>query len=83
VKALLPCGVKGLKGASPEVSRILPEYLRDVTKVREESGRFMSMLVALGLGSIIFLSVVLIVVALMLRSSWEKMGSNDSSHPPE
>ena len=43
----------------------------------------MSVLVALGLGSVVFLSVVLIVAALMLRGSWEKMGSNDPSHPPE
>jgi hypothetical protein len=43
----------------------------------------MAMLVALGLGSIIFFSVVLIVAAVMLRGSWDKMGSNDPSHPPE
>ena len=43
----------------------------------------MSVLVALALGSIIFLSVVLIVGALMLRGTWGKMGSDDPSHPPK
>ena len=71
------------QGRLPEISRMLPEYLQDVTQVRKEGGRVMSMLVALGLGSIVFFSVVLIVAALMLRGSWEKMGSNDRSHPPE
>jgi hypothetical protein len=52
-------------------------------KFAKEGGRVMTMLVALGLGSIIFLSVVLIVGALMLRGTWEKIGSNDPSHPPE
>jgi hypothetical protein len=54
-----------------------------MAKVRKEGGRVMAMLVALGLGSIIFFSVVLIVVAVMLRGSWDKMGSNDPSDPPE
>jgi hypothetical protein len=41
----------------------------------------MSTLVVLALGSIIFLSVVVIVSALMLRSRWDKLGDSDPSHP--
>lgn len=43
----------------------------------------MDPLIPLALGSIIFLSVALIVGALMLRDKWDKIGSNDSSHPPD
>jgi hypothetical protein len=41
----------------------------------------MAILISLGLGSIIFLSVVLIVMALMLRGTWEKLSPRDPSHP--
>ncbi len=36
-------------------------------------------LLALALGSVVFLSVVLIVTALMLRSRWESIDSSNSS----
>ena len=39
--------------------------------------------IALALGSVVFLSVALIVSALMLRGKWERMGSPDSSDPFE
>ncbi len=38
-------------------------------------------LVALALGSVVFLSVILLVSALMLRSRWDKIGSPDRSDP--
>jgi hypothetical protein len=41
----------------------------------------MSTLVVLALGSIVFLSVMVIVSALMLRGRWDKLGDSDPSHP--
>ncbi|HEX2347149.1 MAG TPA: hypothetical protein VHI51_01820 [Ktedonobacterales bacterium] len=39
-------------------------------------------LIVLALASIVFLSVIIVVVALMLRGQWEKMGEQ-RQNPPE
>lgn len=41
----------------------------------------MGMVVVLGIASIIFLSTILIVAALMMRGQWDKLGQREP--PPE